>query len=210
MDVIRWFLGKDAPRAVTAIGGKYAGIKDNREIPDTMEVLWEFEGPTLVIFAQYNANAAPGNAPNSEIELRGTKGTMYIQSSNWNVVPEKITEEYNGYDQGKGYGNPLDRAAARRYGASMQPAMEPKSVKGVSGYNTMAHTRNFLDCIKTRGKCNADILTGHLSTSSTLIGNIAHKTKSYLEWDARAERFTNNRDANQWLHYQYRAPYKLT
>ena len=30
-----------------------------------------------------------------------------------------------------------------------------------------------------------------------------------LEWDARAERFPNNAAANQWLSYQYRAPYKL-
>jgi hypothetical protein len=73
----------------------------------------------------------------------------------------------------------------------------------------MAHARNFLDCIKTRGKCNADILTGHLSTSATLIGNIAPKSRTFLEWDARAERFTNNAAANRWLSYQYRAPYRL-
>jgi len=30
-----------------------------------------------------------------------------------------------------------------------------------------------------------------------------------LEWDGRAERFTNNAKANSYLHYQYRAPYKL-
>ena len=47
-----------------------------------------------------------------------------------------------------------------------------------------AHARNFLDCVKSRGKCNADILTGHLSTSATLIGNIALKTESMLKWDA--------------------------
>ena len=52
-------------------------------------------------------------------------------------------------------------------------------------------------------------MTGHLSTAATLIGNIAHKTKSYLEWDAKAERFTNNEAANRLLSYQYRAPYKL-
>ena len=62
MDMIRWFIGQDSPRAVTAIGGKYAGIKDNREIPDTLQVLWEFDG-TLVSFEQFNANAAPGNGP---------------------------------------------------------------------------------------------------------------------------------------------------
>ena len=89
VDVIRWCLGQESPRSVTAIGGKYAGIHDNREIPDTLEVLWEFGGPTLVVFEQYNANAAPSNAKNSEIELRGTKGTMYIRYESWEVVPEK-------------------------------------------------------------------------------------------------------------------------
>jgi predicted dehydrogenase len=177
LDIIRWCLGKDSPRSVTALGGRYADIKDNREIPDTLEVLWEFDGPTLVVFSQYNANAAPGNAQNSEMELRGTRGTMYINASSWEVVPEKITEEYNGYAGGKGYGTPLDRGAARRHGASMKPAIEPKSLKGSAGFDTTAHARNFLDCVKSRGKCNADVLTGHLSTSAALIGNIAHKTR---------------------------------
>ena len=62
--------------------------------------------------------------------------------------------------------------------------------------------------MKSRGKCNADILTGHLSTSTTLIGNIAYKTRNMLEWDGRAERFTNNAAANQWLSYKYRSEYK--
>jgi hypothetical protein len=162
-----------------------------------------------VVFSQYNANAAPGNVRDSEMELRGTKGTMYIRAMSWEVAPERTTEEYTGYDQGRGYGNPLDRTASRRYSASLKPAMEPMPPRGSAGYDTIPHARNFLDCIKSRGKCNADILTGHLSTSATLIGNIAHKTESYLKWDARAERFTNNAEANRFLHYEYRAPYKL-
>ena len=31
-----------------------------------------------------------------------------------------------------------------------------------------------------------------------LIGNIAHKTRSHLQWDAQAERFTNNDKANEY------------
>ena len=208
LDVIRWFIGQDSPRAVTALGGQYAGIQDNREIPDTLQVLWEFDH-TLVVFEQYNANAAPGNAPNSEIELRGTKGTMYLRNSNWDVVPEKISDGHVGYDRGKGYGNPVDRSHGNAVDAARRPAMEPRSAKGSTGSDTMAHARNFLDCIKSRGKCNADILTGHLSTSATLLGNIAHKSRGLLEWDAKVERFTNNAAANQWLTYQYRAPYRL-
>jgi hypothetical protein len=87
--------------------------------------------------------------------------------------------------------------------------MEPRAVKG--RVDNMAHVRNFLDCLKARNvKTNCDTLTGHLSTSGPLIGNIALKTKSYLEWDAKTERFTNNSAANKFLHYQYRAPYKLS
>jgi predicted dehydrogenase len=210
VDVIRWCLGQDSPRSVTAIGGKYAGIHDNREIPDTLQVLWQFDGPTLVVFEQYNANAAPGNAKNSEMELRGTKGTLYIRYANWEVVPEKIAEAHEGYDRGRGYGNPLDRAGGEHVSASLKLAMEPKSVQGLSAYDTTGHARNFLDCIKSRAKCNADVLTGHLSTIPSLIGNIAHKTRSHLGWDAQAERFTNNAQANEFLHYEYRAPYKLS
>jgi len=208
VDVIRWFLGQDAPKAVTAIGGRYAGIRDNREIPDTLQVLWEFDG-TLVVFEQYNANAAPPNGPSSEFELRGTKGTLYVRNTSWDVVPEKVSDLFEGYDHGHAYGNPLDRTKGSAVNAARKAAIEPKSVKGATGSDTMAHARNFLDCIRSRNKCNADILTGHLSTSAVLIGNIAHKTRSLLEWDSKAERFTNNAAANRWLSYQYRAPYRL-
>jgi Oxidoreductase family, C-terminal alpha/beta domain len=63
--------------------------------------------------------------------------------------------------------------------------------------------------VKSRGKCNADVEIGHVSTATTLLGNIAHMTGSLLEWDGRAERFTNNEAANRLLSYKYRAPYKL-
>ena len=36
------------------IGGKFADY-DNREVPDTMEVVWHYPGDTLVTFSQFNA-----------------------------------------------------------------------------------------------------------------------------------------------------------
>ena len=54
LDLIHWALGQDAPLAVTAMGGKYA-VQDNREVPDTLEVLWQYPGNTLVTFSQFNA-----------------------------------------------------------------------------------------------------------------------------------------------------------
>jgi predicted dehydrogenase len=199
MDMMRWCLGKDAPKAVTAMGGRYA-MGDNRDIPDTLEVLWDFDG-TLMVFSQYNANGAPHNAQSSEMELRGTKGTMYLHGNRWEVVPEQIN------DRARFPRTPVDRPAEAANRGTRKPQIEPRSAKGSS--DTAFHARNFLDCVKSRAKCNCDILDGHLSTAATIIGNIALRTGSHLQWDARTEKFTNNPAANQWLHYQYRAPYKL-
>jgi predicted dehydrogenase len=199
MDVLRWCLGKDAPLAVTGMGGKYA-VEDNREVPDTAEILWDFGG-TMVTFSQINCNAAGGNLKGSEMELRGTKGTMYIDMGRWDVVPEmNASLEIPAR-------TPLDRDHERSWSRSRKPAMEERHGKG--SIDPAPHARNFLDCIRSRKQTNCDTLTGHLSTAATLIGNVALRTKSYLEWDAKAERFPNNAAANQWLSYQYRAPYKL-
>jgi predicted dehydrogenase len=199
--MLRWCLGQDAPLAVTAMGGRYA-VEDDREVPDTAEVLWEFPGPTLMVFNQYNANSARANPAGAEMELRGTKGTMYLDLNGWSVVPEKTTEVLVPAR------TPVDRETERGYNPSKKAAMEPREVKG--RVNNQAHVRNFLDCLKSRNrKTNCDTLTGHLSTSGPLIGNIALRTKSYLEWDPKKERFTSNEAANKWLHYEYRAPYKL-
>ena len=45
------------------------------------------------------------------------------------------------------------------------------------------------------------------STSRAILANIALATKSRLDWDAQAERFTNNDAANELLDYEYRKPW---
>src|SRR6202043_463845 len=90
LDMIHWALGHEAPLAVTAMGGKFA-VADNREVPDTIEVLWQYPGNTLVTFTQINTNGAPATGRPGEIEFRGTKGTLYLQGNGYEVVPELIT-----------------------------------------------------------------------------------------------------------------------
>jgi predicted dehydrogenase len=207
IDIIRWFVDLGTPKAVTAMGGRYAGIEDNRQIPDTMEVMWEFDPSVLVTFTLSNGNGASGDLKNSEVEIRGTKGTLYVRNARWEVVPEAITDTATGYDGGKGYGNPVNRAGGNR--GKRTRMTEAREGKGTASYDTESHTRNFLDCMKSRKQCNADVAIGHASTSTTLIGNVAHKTRSMLEWDGAAERFPKQAAANHYLSYKYRAPYKL-
>ncbi len=83
------------------------------------------------------------------------------------------------------------------------------SDKGSNRNLTADHMRNFLDCMKSREKPHADVEEGHKSTIFAHLGNISLWTRSRLEWDAKAERLTNNDAANDHLMYEYRAPWKL-
>jgi predicted dehydrogenase len=199
IDFIQSALGMDAPLAVTALGGKFAGIEDNREIPDTLEAVWQYPGETLVTFSQFNATAAPGGMRGAEVELRGTKGTLYLQGNGYEIVADAVTEHEFPVR------SPIDRSRPWREGE--KPLIQSKKVLGDS--DTAHHARNFLDCVKTRKKCYCDVETGHRSTSATLLANIALKTRSLLEWDPQAEKFTNNQKANELLQYDYRAPYQF-
>lgn len=200
LDFAHWALGHDAPLAVTAMGGKLA-VEDNREIPDTLEVLWTYPGGTLVTFSQFNANAAPADRRGGTVEVRGTKGTLSLTWNGYEVVPERIAEkEFPAV-------TPLDRSLSRQWEAGHKAVIGARKNEGED--STALHARDFLDCIRSRKPCHCDIETGHRSTVATLIANIALKTKSYLEWDARAEQFTNHPEANKSLSYTYRPPYRF-
>ena len=205
LDIIHWALGVDAPKSVTVMGGKFADF-DDREVPDTLEAMWTYAnaagGRTLVTFSQYNSSSAAAAAKPCEIEFRGTQGTVYFRGNSYEVVPETPTvREYPIL-------NPLDRTVVKGWREG-KPTIEAKQRTAGSSDPVNEHARNFLDCVRSRAKCNADIETGHRSTSATIIANIAHKTNALLEWDAKAERFTNNEDANKLLTYDYRKPYEL-
>jgi predicted dehydrogenase len=200
LNVIHSALGHDAPLAVTAMGGKFV-MEDNREVPDTLEVLWTYPGNTLVTFSQFNATSAPAGVKSGEIEFRGTKGTLYVQSNGYELVPENVTRNEFAVR------NPADRNKEKGWRTGAKPLIEAKQAKG--NQDTSVHARNFLDCVRSRERCNCDIETGHRDTSAALIGNIAHRTKSYLEWDAKSEKFTNVPTANRYLSYAYRPPFEL-
>jgi|YelNatPaOPRAMG01_1025707.scaffolds.fasta_scaffold04700_6 predicted dehydrogenase len=203
IDFIHWAIGIDMPEAVTAIGGKFAGIDDNREIPDTLEVIWKYPNDVLVTFSQFNATAAQWSLPGCEVEIRGTKGTLYLFGDGYEIVPDVIkVKEFPAR-------TPLNRDLDREYREGAKPVIEGKKVRGKSTADTTYHARNFIDCVKSRKKPNCDIMTGHRSTTATLIANIALKTNSLLKWDGKSERFTNNDAANKYLSYKYRSPYSL-
>ena len=185
-DAIRWVLGDEAPASISAHGGRFA-VDDDRTVPDTMEVVFEMPSKSLVIFGQYEACGGSALAQ-GEIEFRGTLANLYTG------------EEGNGYA--------IQPGKPGQFQTGQSPVRAEES-KRIDGDLTDQHTRNFLDCVKSRQTCHCDLETGHRSTTFAHLANISLWTKSRLEWDAANERFVNNDQANQFLHYEYRTPWKL-
>ena len=71
------------------------------------------------------------------------------------------------------------------------------------------HVRNFLDCVKSRQRPNADVEEGHLSAVMCHLGNLSTRLGRSLTWDAARERVTNDDEANKLLTKAYRKPWAL-
>ncbi len=192
IDVVQWVMGADAPTSVNASGGRYL-IADNGETPDTLDVIWEY--PTSPVsgkqfLARYVYRGTNGNAPDGHtygIQFYGTEGTLFVDRGGYTLWPEpKIV----GYD--------FERFASSGV------------LKGEGTAEYLPHCLNFLECVKSRHKTNADVETLHRSTSTVLIGNISYKLGRKLRWDASQERFPDDPEANKLLTKEYRKPWEVS
>jgi predicted dehydrogenase len=194
MDAIRWMTGETAPSAINAQGGKYV-VDDDRDIPDTMEVTFEFDSGMMVRFSIYEGTNGVG-VKDGEIEMRGTKGTLVVDQNGYQITPAK-------------------RGQFQTWEKLIEP--EEDSMKGkkkhgdlaISENSTAILIRNFLDCVKSRKTPWCTLEDGHRSTSFAHLANISLAVGQRIEWDAKNEKITNNKVANNLLHYEYRSPWKL-
>jgi len=99
------------------------------------------------------------------------------------------------------------RVTAEKWEQGERPAVEELSEPGKD--QTLDHVRNFLDCVKSRKRPNADVEEGHLTAVTCHLGNIATLLERSLRWDSEREQVIGDTEANQWLSRRYREPWKL-
>ena len=177
LDIARWAMNVGAPVSVAGFGGRYA-LEDGGEVPDVQEVVYDFGG-FVVTWSVREMNAAS----KVNFEFHGTKGTLALSRSGFQVTAEKWGRE--------------KRKALAEEGS--EPGSEQSD----------AHVRDFLDCVKNRRRPNADVEEGHLSAVMCHLGNIATRLGRSLRWDQEKEEIIGDREANQWLSKPYRKPWKL-
>ena len=194
LDVIRWMTGEKAPVAITAHGSKL--MKDDKTIPDTMEVTFEFAGGMMAQFHIYEACGAAG-INGGEVELGGTHGNLVSSQNGYRISPAKPGQ----FQTWKQLVEPEERELESN---------DQHGDLGIREDSTANLIRNFLDCVKSRKAPLCSLEDGHRSTSFAHLANIALAVGTRIEWDAETEQVTNNRAANDLLHYEYRSPWTLT
>ena len=193
MDVCRWLMGETAPVAISAQGGKFV-LEHDADIPDTMQVTFEFASGKIISFCIYEASGG-SLIPYGELELRGTKANLYASEKGYRIIP-------SGPGQFQSWKKQVEE---EEFLNPDQTADDGSSADSTSGL-----IRNFLDCVKSRQRSTLCTLEeGHRSTSFAHLANIAYAVKQRVEWDPVNEKFTNSEKANQLLSYEYRKPWKI-
>ena len=74
----------------------------------------------------------------------------------------------------------------------------------------LPHANNFLECIESGARPNADIEIGHLSASLCHLGNIATRTGKVINFDPKTEQIVGDPEANKLVGREYRAGHLAT
>lgn len=193
-DIILWALDSKGPKSVYANGGILT-TKDDRDTPDTLQVVYEFDGGCTLTYSMRKGNGHPINGKTYGILFCGTNGSLLLDRSGHEIIPDKVVNPYG-----------IELVHGKRDLRKID--LKPESFKAKDD-GLPDHISNFLACLKTRERPTCDIEITHRSTNTTHLGNIAYKLGRKLEWDAEQEVFRNDEDANVLLGRDYRSGYEL-
>jgi len=76
-----------------------------------------------------------------------------------------------------------------------------------AGDHRQGHRRDFLDCVKSRGKTITPVEVGHRSATICHLGNIAMETGRTIRWDPEREVIKDDEGASRLLDRAYRTPW---
>jgi predicted dehydrogenase len=187
MDEVRWGMKQNEyPVKISSCGGFYVWDSD-QEIPNFQIGTFEYADGTIMeievrsLFTNYEEGSTTG------CFFYGSKGWMHLTGDGYEV-----------------YHGPKNEPVIAVKKADLEPNEWDKA-------EIEFHFVNFLDCMRSRKwqDLNQDILQGHMSTAMMLLGNIAYRTGRKLTFNSLEGKFVNDKEANNYLHREYREPFVM-
>jgi predicted dehydrogenase len=177
VDIARWGLGVEThPTTITAAGGKLY-FDDDQQFPDTQFVVFDYAGDGQL----------------------GKRRELVYEQRIWSPYRQEACENGNAL-----YGTEGMLLLGKNDGWKLfGPKNQLRDSREASGMG-LPHHRDFIAAVREDRRPNADIEIGHLSTALCHLGNIATRLGRTLHFDAKAERFIDDPEANALVSRDYR------
>ena len=176
---IHFIMDVRMPRSVMAMGG-ILFRKDGREVPDTLDAMFEYDGFCVNMASTMN-NAS---TPEQGAQFLGTDGSLVLGGSALSLAPEKHHEGYQysidswpkaTQDQFWNTGN--HRAESQPTAKWEASSMEDKTDA------VPVHMAEFFECVRSRQQCSENAEVGHHAASAGHMVNLSYRSGKKMVWD---------------------------
>jgi predicted dehydrogenase len=209
LDIVYWYLNTKGPTAVYSTGGRLF-LEDNCETPDVQDTIMEHEGAgdgqPRWTFVNSTRECSRGRGTDP-LTFFGTHGSLSIDRERLRIKPDRLIPAINvmpGVRQGHPVGGPkaVQQKGARKLRTERleEGYYKPRQLLKL-------HTRNFLDCVKSRKEPVSDLESGHRVATALHLANLSLRLGRRIRWDAEKEDAIGDREASEMLVRPYRKPW---
>jgi predicted dehydrogenase len=180
IDTVHWFTGLAHPRSVVANGGVYLW-KDGRRNWDTITIVFDYgppDDPTKGFQVSYSSRMT--NSAGDVKEYYYSNGGML------NLDTGKVTPEGGLTAQ---HAKAMGREAFQVPELTLAEAAGPVATNANTGADadTTANVRNWMECVRSRQKPNADIEAGYNHSLALVMTIAAMQTGRKATFDTRTQ-----------------------
>lgn len=177
IDIARWGLGVTThPTTVSGLGSKLF-FDDDQQFPDTYYTV-----------SEYQTGGQPG-------QIR----QLIYEQRDWSPYHQEAGENGNAF-----YGTKGVLILQKASGFKVFGPRNKLLAERTGSPDLVAHHQNFVDCVRSGKRPNADIEEGHLSATLCHLSNIATHTRRTLRFDPQQESIAADTESHALLQRQYR------
>lgn len=180
IDTVHWFSGYRRPRSVVANGGVYMW-KDGRTNADTMTAVFEY-GPSddltkgfQVVYSSRMHNSAGG-----------VREIYFSNGGTLNLDTNQVTSE-GGMRAREAEAMGLKENLIEDFALPSRGRTETSANTSVDGMS-LAHMRNWLECLRSRKAPNADVVAGYDHSVANIMTTAALHTGLRVTFDEATQR----------------------
>ncbi|MGH9619469.1 MAG: Gfo/Idh/MocA family protein, partial [Bryobacteraceae bacterium] len=191
LDMTRWMMGLGWPTRIASTGGIFIDKASRANITDTQAATFEFSD-LRVIWQHRSWGASVDPKYPWGATFYGDRGTLKVGVYGYDFLPAK--------------GQPVHRDVTYEFDKYPEDRTEKDLERHVAPAFRY-HLLSFLHAIDSRGKPNADIEEGYISTASCIMANDALQVGRTFTWDPNKASISGDEEADALLARKYRAPW---